>query len=127
MRGTALAETTLPVILVNGKDRGNGRVFTLLHEFCHLALRQSGVSNVGSDRNDAPNPAVEKFCNAVAAATLMPRDWLLSERLVNQKNGQKSWRDDELEALALRFGVSAYFSDGEQRFRAIMSGEFRRS
>src|ERR1700716_3958250 len=22
----------------NGKDRGNGRVFTLLHEFCHLAL-----------------------------------------------------------------------------------------
>jgi Zn-dependent peptidase ImmA (M78 family) len=38
MRGTALAETTLPVILVNGKDRGNGRVFTLLHEFCHLAL-----------------------------------------------------------------------------------------
>jgi Zn-dependent peptidase ImmA (M78 family) len=106
MRGTALAETTLPVILVNGKDRGNGRVFTLLHEFCHLALRQSGVSNIGSDRNDAPNPAVEKFCNAVAAATLMPRDWLLSERLVTQKNGQKSWRDDELDALALRFGVS---------------------
>jgi hypothetical protein len=56
MRGTALAETTLPVILVNGKDRSNGRVFTLLHEFCHLALRQSGVSNVGGDRNDAPSP-----------------------------------------------------------------------
>lgn len=106
MRGTALAETTLPVILVNGKDRGNGRVFTLLHEFCHLALRQSGVSNMGGDRNDAPHPDVEKFCNAVAAATLMPRDWLLRETLVTQKGSQKSWRDDELEALALRFGVS---------------------
>lgn len=106
MRGTALAESTLPVILINGKDRGNGRVFTLLHEFCHLALRQSGVSNLGGDRNDAPNPAVEKFCNAVAAATLMPKDWLLSELLVTQKGTQKSWRDDELEALALRFGVS---------------------
>ena len=56
MRGTALAEQTLPVILINGKDRGNGRVFTLLHEFCHLALRQSGVSNIGGDRNDAPTP-----------------------------------------------------------------------
>ncbi len=106
MRGTALAETTLPVILVNGKDRGNGRVFTLLHEFCHLALRQSGVSNVGSDRNDAPNPAVEKFCNAVAAAALMPSDWLLREHLVANKGSVKTWDDDELDALARRFGVS---------------------
>lgn len=106
MRGTALAEQDMPVILVNGKDRGNGRVFTLLHEFCHLALRQSGVSNMGGDRNDAPHPDLERFCNAVAAATLMPREWLLSEKLVTQKGSQKSWRDDELEALALRFGVS---------------------
>jgi Zn-dependent peptidase ImmA (M78 family) len=107
MRGTALAETTLPVILVNGKDRGNGRVFTLLHEFCHLALRQSGVSNVGSDRNDAPNPNVEKFCNAVAAAALMPSDWLLREHLVATKGNTKTWDDDELDALARRFGVSS--------------------
>lgn len=106
MRGTALAETTLPVILVNGKDRGNGRVFTLLHEFCHLALRQSGVSNVGGDRNDAPNPTVEKFCNAVAAAALMPSDWLLREHLVANKGSTKTWDDDELDALARRFGVS---------------------
>ncbi len=106
MRGTALAETTLPVILVNGKDRGNGRVFTLLHEFCHLTLRQSGVSNVGGDRNDAPNPAVERFCNAVAAAALMPSDWLLREHLVAQKGSVKTWDDDELDALARRFGVS---------------------
>jgi Zn-dependent peptidase ImmA (M78 family) len=107
MRGTALAEATLPVILVNGKDRGNGRAFTLLHEFCHLALRQSGVSNVGGDRNDAPNPTVEKFCNAVAAAALMPSDWLLREHLVASKGSVKTWDDDELEALARRFGVSA--------------------
>jgi Zn-dependent peptidase ImmA (M78 family) len=106
MRGTALAETTLPVILVNGKDRGNGRVFTLLHEFCHLALRQSGVSNVGSDRSDAPNPTVEKFCNAVAAAALMPSDWLLREHLVANKGNVKTWDDDELDALARQFGVS---------------------
>jgi Zn-dependent peptidase ImmA (M78 family) len=107
MRGTALAETTLPVILVNGKDRGNGRVFTLLHEFCHLALRQSGVSNVGGDRNDAPNPNVERFCNAVAAAALMPSEWLLREHLVASKGSTKTWDDDELDALARRFGVSA--------------------
>ena len=106
MRGTALAEAQLPVILVNGKDRSNGRVFTLLHELCHLVLRQSGVSNVGGDRDDAPNPAVERFCNAVAAAIMMPSDWLLHEPLVMKKGSVKTWDDDELEALALRFGAS---------------------
>lgn len=106
MRGVAIAERELPVILVNGQDRTGGRIFTLLHEFCHLAIRQSGVSGIGGDQDNAPNPRVERFCNAVAAAALMPRDWLLGETLVVQKGTTKTWEDDELEALALRFGVS---------------------
>ena len=106
MRGTAIAERELPVILVNGQDRTGGRIFTLLHEFCHLALRQSGVSAPGGDSDDAPNPAVERFCNAVAAAALMPKDWLLSETLVRQKGSAKTWDNEELQALAFRFGVS---------------------
>ena len=32
MRGTAIAEREMPVILVNGQDRTGGRIFTLLHE-----------------------------------------------------------------------------------------------
>jgi Zn-dependent peptidase ImmA (M78 family)/DNA-binding XRE family transcriptional regulator len=107
MRGIALAEGELPVILVNSKDRSNGRVFTLLHEFVHLVLRQSSVSNVGSDRDDAPNPKVEQFCNAIAAAAIMPRDWLLREKLVTDKDAEKTWTDEELEALGLRFGTSS--------------------
>lgn len=106
MRGAAIAERELPVILINGQDRTGGRIFTLLHEFCHLAIRQSGVSGPGGEQDGAPNPAVERFCNAVAAAALMPRDWLLNEPLVVQKGAIKTWEDDELEALALRFGVS---------------------
>ena len=106
MRGVAIVENELPIILINGKDRVGGRVFTLLHEFCHLIVRQSGVSGDGGDQERAPNPEVERFCNAVAAATLMPRDWLLDEPLVVGKGGVKTWTDDELEALALRFAVS---------------------
>jgi Zn-dependent peptidase ImmA (M78 family) len=106
MRGTAIAERDLPVILINGQDRTGGRVFTLLHEFCHLAIRQSGVSGLGGDEEGAPNPSVERFCNAVAAAALMPKDWLLNEPLVGRKGSTKTWDDEELEALALRFGVS---------------------
>jgi Zn-dependent peptidase ImmA (M78 family) len=106
MRGTAIAADELPVILINGRDRSGGRIFTLLHEFCHLVLNQSGVSGQDGDQNGAPNPSVERYCNAVAAATLMPKDWLLSEPFVSQKGSTKTWDDDELEALALRFGVS---------------------
>jgi Zn-dependent peptidase ImmA (M78 family) len=106
MRGTAIAERDLPVILINGQDRSGGRIFTLLHEFSHLAIRQSGVSGLGGDEEGAPNPSVERFCNAVAAAALMPKDWLLTEPLVRQKGSAKTWDDEELEALALRFGVS---------------------
>jgi len=106
MRGAAIAEDQLPVILVNSRDRTGGRIFTLLHEFCHLAVHQSGVSGQGRDQEDATNPNVERYCNAVAATALMPKDCLLSETLVREKGSTKTWSDDELEVLALQFGVS---------------------
>ena len=107
MRGTAIAEEEFPVILINGQDRTGGRIFTLLHEFCHLAIHQSGVSGEGGDQKGAPNPSLERYCNAVAAAALMPKAWLLSEILVLETGGAKiSWDDDQLKTLALRFGVS---------------------
>jgi Zn-dependent peptidase ImmA (M78 family) len=105
MRGVAIAEQKFPVILINARDRGGGRVFTLLHEFCHLAIHQSGVSGEGGEQKGAPNPSVERYCNAVAAATLMPKEWLLSEiAMLPAKSGV--WDDDQLSTLALRFGVS---------------------
>ena len=106
MRGVAIAESRLPLILINSKDRTNGRTFTLLHEFCHLAVRASGVSGFGTDERRADAARVEQFCNAVAAAALVPKDWLLSETLVARKGSEKTWADDELAALAVRFGVS---------------------
>src|SRR6202040_756339 len=42
------------------------RSFTLLHEFGHILLRQSGISSFNS-RN-----TVERFCNQFAAAFLLP-------------------------------------------------------
>ncbi|MEQ1945048.1 XRE family transcriptional regulator [Mesorhizobium sp. VNQ89] len=106
MRGVAIAETQLPIILINSKDRTNGRTFTLLHEFSHLVVRASGISGIDFV---APQPAsaiVEQFCNAVAGATLVPAEWLLSEQLVRAKGNAITWDDEELAALASRFGVS---------------------
>jgi Zn-dependent peptidase ImmA (M78 family) len=106
MRGVAIAETKLPIILINSKDRTNGRTFTLLHEFCHLVVRASGISGLDFVAPEPASAVVEQFCNAVAGAALAPSDWLLGEHLVRAKGQVKTWEDDELAALAGRFGVS---------------------
>ena len=106
MRGAAISGDRLPIILINAKDRTNGRVFTLLHEFCHLVMRASGISGFDEGSGRAVAAQVETYCNSVAAAALVPRDWLLAEQVVIRKGDRKDWENDELGALAGRFGVS---------------------
>lgn len=58
-----------PVVAVNGQDAYVGRNFTLVHELVHLALHPGGICNpVG----DVGVGGAEAFCNAVAAAILVP-------------------------------------------------------
>ncbi|MER8975355.1 XRE family transcriptional regulator [Mesorhizobium sp. M0800] len=106
MRGVAIADARLPIILINSKDRTNGRTFTLLHEFCHLVVRASGISGLDFVAPEPAKAIVEQFCNAVAGASLVPRDWLLGEPLVRAKGQDMNWENDELAALAARFGAS---------------------
>ncbi len=106
--GIALSEELLPVIVVNRKDSPTRRTFSLLHELAHLMLRVSGVSDLETDDIRPPEEqALEIFCNAVAAAALMPRDGLLSEPLVAARVGRRDdWTDAEIADLARTFGVS---------------------
>ncbi|MGX5831842.1 ImmA/IrrE family metallo-endopeptidase [Mesorhizobium sp. 43Arga] len=78
----------------------------MLHEFCHLVVRASGISGLDFVAPEPAGAVVEQFCNALAGAALVPSDWLLSELLVRTKGQVKTWDDDELSALAGRFGVS---------------------
>jgi len=64
-RGYALADEIAPMIVVNDRDARGAWSFTLLHEFCHLMLGESGVSGgFGAMR-------IERFCNDVASAVLL--------------------------------------------------------
>jgi predicted nuclease of restriction endonuclease-like (RecB) superfamily/transcriptional regulator with XRE-family HTH domain len=45
MRGFAISEAVLPVIVLNGQDTPRGRIFSLFHELTHLFLNQTGVSD----------------------------------------------------------------------------------
>lgn len=110
MRGFAIATPDIPVIVVNGRDYSQGgRAFTLIHELCHVLLGESAISNGAGDDPDL-KPAdrrIERFCDAVAAATLMPCELAMSFNEV-AASGVREWDGDELRRIAGALGVSRH-------------------
>jgi Zn-dependent peptidase ImmA (M78 family) len=106
--GFAIAADTLPVIAVNRKDPPTRRTFSLLHEFAHLMVCVSGVSDLETDAKRPPeDQRIEVFCNQVAAAALIPRNALLSEpRVIEHGPRSTNWSDGVLTDLARQFNVS---------------------
>jgi Zn-dependent peptidase ImmA (M78 family) len=106
--GFAIAADSLPVIAVNRNDALTRRTFSLLHEFAHLMIRVSGVSDLETDANRPPeDQSVEVFCNRVAAAALMPRDVILAEaRVATHGDRSTTWSDAEISDLSRQFSVS---------------------
>ncbi len=75
-RGFVLADDIAPIIFINGRDTKSAQIFTLVHELCHLAFAQTGVSNAPDDEDSDID--MERFCNTVAADFLVPTDILAS-------------------------------------------------
>jgi Zn-dependent peptidase ImmA (M78 family) len=95
------------VIVLNGGDFPNGRIFTLLHEVAHLLLRAGGVCDVlprARPRHAADE--LEVLCNQIAAAALMPAEAFRGEPeiLVGAPDGR--WKDSVVASLAGRYSVS---------------------
>ncbi|WP_228505519.1 XRE family transcriptional regulator [Curtobacterium sp. VKM Ac-2887] len=100
MRGFSIADDLAPVIALNGSDWPRGKVFTLLHELAHLGLRSGALcdlSRVGASPE-------ERFCDQVAAATLMPARQFRAE---TRRRDVSSRSYDDLRGLGDRFGSSA--------------------
>lgn len=105
--GFALAYEDLPVIVVNQKDAPVRRLFSLLHELAHLALRKSGVSDLDVESPRPPeDERLEVFCNRVAASALMPESLFLSDKIVLEHGKSPVWNDGEIALLSARFGSS---------------------
>ena len=106
--GFALSETKLPAIAVNRADTLSRRTFSLLHEFVHLLLAKSGVSEFYIDvTRPAETEQVEIWCNAVAAATLLPRETFQSQNVVRAQEPNNSfWTEESIDDLASVFSTS---------------------
>ncbi|AYD88906.1 ImmA/IrrE family metallo-endopeptidase [Actinomyces lilanjuaniae] len=92
-RGLSIHHDVLPIILLNGADSNNGKVFTLFHEVAHLANRTSGMCALDDDVNE------EAVANMFAANFLMP-DAQVS-RLASTVSGTATERAEEI-AKALK-------------------------
>ena len=97
-RGFALVDPLAPVIFVNGADSKSAQMFTLIHEFAHLWIGETGVSDSQVVR--WPEREIEVWCNAVAAEFLMPLKSIRKEYRPNEV------LEDEMQRLARQFKVS---------------------
>lgn len=101
--GFSISEWPYPIIAVNGSDWPRRRLFTLLHELAHLALNVGGLCDLHEvDEGAGDADQVEHFCNAVAAAALLP-----PQALAVQPEVQGALDTDTLWQLARRFSVSS--------------------
>lgn len=98
-RGFVLCDDLAPLIFLNNADAKSARMFTLAHELAHLWMGQGGVFDLPA--LEASDDKVERFCNAVAAEFLVPKD-VLSEVWAVVKA-----KSDAIQRLARQFKVSA--------------------
>ena len=102
VRGFSLADGPVPVIVLNSKDALTARMFTLFHEFAHVLLREPALCNPDERHADKATAEVERFCNGVAGAVLVPQDALRANAHLDNLGM------DELNRLGRLFYVSPY-------------------
>lgn len=109
-RGLSLFYETFPVILLNGADSANGKIFTLFHELAHLGTRTSGVCLLRED------VFIEALCNKFAANVLMPEQ-AVREALVLYS------ASDPVNMLCRRFKVSSLAAAVRLKVLGVMTEE----
>lgn len=114
-RGFSLMNLPLPVISVNRSEWPQARIFSILHEYIHLMLRQGGLCDF-IEHNRAPEEQrVEVFCNRVAGAVLIPKNELLNEPEIRQHIPGEEIDEYDVKRLCRR-----YFSSREVILRRLL-------
>ena len=102
-RGFAISDNLAPVIFINEQDAKAAQIFTLAHELAHLWIGESGISNPDyRKRSSQQQHIIDRFCDQVAAETLLPKKDFLSHWQNNKT------LKDNLQALAVRYRVSEF-------------------
>lgn len=133
-RGVSLFVGDFPAILLSSNEqRPQWKLFSLLHEYAHVLIRDPGIS----DQKRTTRDDAERFCNQFAAAFLMPEAAISSVLAVSRDTPKEfslaaleeaaSTLNVSISALALRledlnFSPDGYFS----RIRALIKPPTKR-
>ncbi|MDG3546619.1 ImmA/IrrE family metallo-endopeptidase [Methanobacterium formicicum] len=98
MKALCIYYDNYPIILLNGADPVNARIFSLFHELTHLMLGESAICDLDETNSK------EKFCNAVAGEVLVPSEDLKNNPIVLNHSGE--WDDKDLLDISDEYGVS---------------------
>jgi len=99
LSGFSILRDDLAAICINDREPIEGaKIFTLFHEYCHLLLRQTGIS----DENNSNE--IERFCNSFAASFLIPRNPLIEA--IGGVQTPCEFSDADVKRLSARFRVS---------------------
>lgn len=88
------------VIVVDTGDGAYARIFSLLHEYTHIVLRSVGICDLDD------HSSVERYCNAAAAAALMPSRMVSKAIGARRFSGAPELDDEFLRTLSKEFRVS---------------------
>ena len=71
VRAFSLSRGERAVVVIDSGDTPYARMFSLVHEYCHVLLRTTGVCDLDQ------HSLIERHCNAVAANCLLPAAMLV--------------------------------------------------
>jgi len=104
LQGFAIADKYAPFVFVNFDDWNAPQLFTLVHEFAHLWIAETGISNEIDPEIKNLNKfnPIELFCNEVAANALIPKKLIASFDSSLYQNPQNVFK------TAKALGVSSF-------------------
>jgi len=88
------------IIVVDTGDTPYARIFSALHEYCHVALRSTGICDLDD------HSATERYCNQVAAEVLLPATLLDDSVHSSLFAGGNGAADEALKNLSKQLHVS---------------------
>jgi len=102
-RGFALIDEMPATIVISSSDLIEARIFTLMHEFGHILINQSGIDMGGQIFGDRKEIAVEKWCNEFASEFLLPKETFL-RALGEVPRGR--YDEDRIRSISKQYKVS---------------------
>jgi Zn-dependent peptidase ImmA (M78 family)/DNA-binding XRE family transcriptional regulator len=113
-----------PIIVLNTEDSSNGRIFSLIHETCHLLFNVNGVfKDVETGTLNQEYSEIENFCNKFAASFLVPDDYFNADIEFNLLQ-KIAWSDDKINQLAKAYNVSNEVIARKLLMLKLISNEF---